>query len=217
MKRFIDPQFYETYHYANILSNVISDPFSYLGGVHSWYEDNEEAVFLPAFPKISRLHGFAAHIISSLIDEQISDPEINQVTRTGKSDVWIDRALKYHDLPCDGFQEFIGDRIHPPETLMEDLLFDYHQELRISGDIETLVEHLANEVFYILFGNRKVLAQFNDFMAGALQLFFREMPDSVPGRQLSRPGVLRRAALPMWVKRAVFYRDRGICTFCHKD
>jgi hypothetical protein len=217
MKKLVDLRFYETYHYANILSNVISDPFSYLHGIHSWYEDNEEATFLPAFPKISRLHGFAAHIISSLIDEQISNPEINQVSRTGINDVWIDRALRYHNLPCEGFQEFCKYPSISSNTLVEDDLFDYHQELRLSGEIEKLVEHLAKEVFYVLFGNRAFLAQFNYFMAGALQLFFSEVPDSVLGRQISKPGVLKRATLPMWVKRAVFYRDRGMCTFCQKD
>lgn len=33
----------------------------------------------------------------------------------------------------------------------------------------------------------------------------------------ARPGVLRRVALPSWVQRVVFFRDRGMCVMCAGD
>jgi 5-methylcytosine-specific restriction endonuclease McrA len=33
----------------------------------------------------------------------------------------------------------------------------------------------------------------------------------------ARSGVLRRVHIPEWVKRAVYFRDRGRCVFCRQD
>lgn len=216
-KKFVQLEFFETYYYANILSNIISDPFPYIRGIHEWYEDNEEVVFLPPFPKFSRLHGFAAHIIDSLISEQISDEEIERFSKNPSHEIWVDSALRHHGFQCDGFKEFLIEHAVSVEDVNEDHLFDYHQELMLCGDLENLVEHLASEVFHVLFSNRKLLAQFNEFMARALQLHFDEIPEAELGSNLKSPGVLKRVGIPAWVKRAVFFRDRGMCSLCQKD
>lgn len=216
-KKFVRLEFYETYYYANILSNIISDPFPYIRGIHEWYEDNEESVFLPSFPKFSRLHSFSVHIIDSLIAEQVNDVEVDYFAQKKANDVWVDRALKFHGLPCDGFQDYLDNAGVSTADLNEDHLYDYHQELMLTGELDTLLEHLADEVFHVLFANRKLLAQFNEFMARGLQLFFDEVPDTELGSKLKKPGVLKRVRIPMWVKKAVFFRDRGICSQCNKD
>jgi hypothetical protein len=216
-RKFVRLEFYETYYYANIIGNIISDPFPYIRGIHEWYEDNEEEVFLPAFPKFSRLHGFAAHIIDSLIAEHVSDVEEWSLVSKGTHDPWVDRALKYHGFPCDGFRSWIKDQKVTNSELTEDHLYDYHQELRLCGDMETLVEHLSQEVFHVIFANRKLLAEFNEFMARALQLFFKDFPTSEERTELKGPGILNRVEIPAWVRRAVFYRDRGMCSLCQKD
>ena len=216
-RNFVRLEFYETYYYANILSNIISDPFPYIRGIHEWYEDNEASVFLPAFPKFSRLHRFAAHIIDSMISEQISDVEIDSVVNDAAHEVWVDRALKYHYFPCDGFRHWLKEQGILLNDLTEDHLRDYHQELTLSGELETLVEHLSNEVFHVLFANRRLLSMFNEFMARSLQLFFDDIPPDESGSALAAPGVLKRVNIPTWVKRAVFHRDRGTCSLCQKD
>jgi HNH endonuclease len=210
-------EFYETYYYANIINNIIGDPFPYIRGIHEWYEDAEEYVFLPPFPKVSRLHGFAVHIIDSLISETISDIEIDSLVQHPEHEVWVDRALKYHGFQCDGFRKWLAVQNVSHEDLNEDHLYDYHQELMLAGELETLVEHLSNEVFHVLFANRKLLANFNEFMSRALQLFFDEVPNTELGSHLKAPGVLKRVNIPSWVKRAVFFRDRGLCSLCQKD
>jgi hypothetical protein len=216
-RNFVHLRFFETYYYSNIISNIIEDPFPYIRGIHSWYEDNEEAVFLPVFPKRSRLHGFAAHIIHSLIDEEVCDTEIDTVLQDQNHQVWVDRALRYHGFPCDGFRNWCLQNGVSSDVLSEDHLAEYHQDLWLAGELETLVEHLSNEVFHVLFSNRKLLSQFNEFMARALDLSFSEIPPGELGKGLAAPGVLKRANLPQWVKRAVFFRDRGLCSMCQKD
>ncbi len=216
-RKFVELEFYETYYHANVVSNIIEDPYSYIRLIHEWYEDYKEDVFLPAFPKRSRLHGFAAHIIETLIHEKISDPESYTLANNGGDDVWIDRALKHHNFPCDGFADFVKGHVDSLDQVTEDHLFDYHQELSLAGHTEMLVERLTSEVFYILFSNRKLLALFNEFMARGLGQFFDNIPDSELGCNLSCPGVLKRVGIPAWVKRAVFFRDRGMCSLCQKD
>ena len=210
-------EFFETYYYANIVNNIIADPFPYINGIHEWYVDNEEHVFLPAFPKFSRLHGLIFHVIDGLIDEGVSDIEIDSVAFEKTYEVWIDRALKHHDFKCEGFRNWLKEEKVELDDLNEDHLHEYHQELLLSGDLENLVNHLTQEVFHILFANRKLLYLFNQFMAGLLQLFFSDMPNCESSSLLKGPGVLKRVNVPAWAKRAVFYRDRGMCSLCQKD
>lgn len=216
-KQTIQLEFFETYYHANIISNILADPFPYIRGIHEWYEDNEEAIFLPAFPKFSRLHSFAAHIIDSLINEQISDNQIGQFEKSPLSEVWVDRALRYHGRQCDGFRSFLEDNGISVEDANEDHLFDYHQELILCGHLEDLVEHLASEVFHVLFSNRKLLFQLNELMAKVLCSHFDEIPPTELGTNLRKPGMLKRVPIPAWVKRSVFFRDRGTCALCTRD
>lgn len=216
-KKTIQLEFFETYYHANIISNILADPFPYIRGIHEWYEDNEESIFLPAFPKFSRLHSFAAHIIDSLINEQISDSQLGQFGKSPTSEVWVDRALRYHGHQCDGFRSFLEDSGVSVEDVTEDHLFDYHQELILCGHLEELVEHLASEVFHVLFSNRKLLFQLNELMASVLRSHFDEIPPTELGGNLRKPGVLKRVPIPAWVKRTVFFRDRGTCALCPKD
>ena len=216
-RQFIHLEFYETYYYANIIDNIISDPYPYIRGIHEWYEDNETSLFLPAFPEFSRLHSFAAHIIDSLIAEQITEDEINSVIKEENYDVWVDRALKYHGFSCYGFRNWLKDEKISINELNEDHLYDYHQELTLIGEMETLVEHMSQEVFHVLFSNRKFLSMFNEFMARVFQISFEQIPEGKLRSAFRAPGVLRRVKIPAWVKRAVFYRDRGFCSLCQKD
>lgn len=212
-KNLVSLEFYETYYNANILTNIISDPFTYIHKIHDWYVDDEEEVFLTAFPKLSRLHGFASHVISELIWEKISEVK----KENNSYNLWIDRALKYHDLPCEGFGRFLRDQVVPSSGWDEDNVFDYHQELMLTGEMGDLIDRLSMEVFHVLFANRKVLRDFNVFLSSMFQGQFSEIPSSDLGQKLKKPGVLKRVGIPMWVKRAVFYRDRGMCSLCQKD
>ena len=64
---------------------------------------------------------------------------------------------------------------------------------------ENVVDKIAEEMFYILFMNRDFLLYFNHYMSRTHEVNFS------------------RIHMPEWVKRAVFYRDRGRCVLCGKD
>jgi len=86
-----------------------------------------------------------------------------------------------------------------------------------SGELSNLLEHLTNEVFFLLFNNRSLLAHLNQYASAAMShIDPAEIEDGVR-QHLAAVGVLRRVALPEWVRRAVYYRDRGRCVACNCD
>ncbi|MEP0213630.1 MAG: HNH endonuclease signature motif containing protein [Cellulophaga sp.] len=74
-----------------------------------------------------------------------------------------------------------------------------------------LFNKIADDVFYILFGNRMLLLKFN-------QLVAKNVYDTTfPKENLNTSGKLKRKYIPQWVKKAVFLRDKGRCTKCSRD
>lgn len=214
---FITMEYYETYYYANVINNILTDPFPYIRNIHEWYEDNEANIFLPAFPKWNRLKQFCAFVIESLIDEQISDISIDAVVNDKKHEVWVDRALKFHGFEYEGFRSWLHAHSVNVEDLTEDHLADYHNDQYLAGQLGDLVEHLSNETFHVLFANRGLLASFNELLARIFCLYFADQIPLGMENHFERPGKLKRVSIPEWVKHAVFHRDRGMCAACNRD
>ena len=77
-----------------------------------------------------------------------------------------------------------------------------------------LWENITEEVFYLLFANRQFLLDFNKSLAG----YFEGGDISIPYEHLNSDRTLKRAPyLPQWLKKAIFYRDRGRCVLCNTD
>lgn len=74
-----------------------------------------------------------------------------------------------------------------------------------------LFNKVADDVFYIFFGNRNLLIRFNKIVTNTVY-------DSVfPRGCLTKKGFIKRKNIPRWVKKAVFSRDKGRCTICSRD
>jgi hypothetical protein len=74
--------------------------------------------------------------------------------------------------------------------------------------------HIADEVFQLLFSDRQFLLTFNTSLAE----YLKSGAVDIPKDYLDANGRLKRwRKFPEWLKRAVFYRDRGRCVFCHTD
>lgn len=108
----------------------------------------------------------------------------------------IDRALKFYFDHKPQFTEWLLDS---DEELMEDSLYEYLGELKLTGWYEAVMEKIAYEMFYILFLNREFLLKFNEYMA------------------CTHENEYLHVYTPKWVERAVFHRDRGKCAFCGRD
>ena len=94
----------------------------------------------------------------------------------------------------------------------------YHEDLHLSGTLEELYEKLANEVFYLMFNNRGTLLSFNAIVARYVsEIHYSDLDEDEIKRLFKRSGFLKRARIPEWCKKAVFFRDRGRCAMCGKD
>jgi hypothetical protein len=210
-------EFYETYYYANIIQNILRDPFDYLRNLHSWAEDAEYEVFLPPFPKVSRLHSLIRFIIHSVVVEDIDDVVIDAIMHDSRHDLWLDRALRHHGLECPGFRTWLHEEGRELADISEDDIHDYHREMLLGGQFDGLLDHLSEETFFVVFGNRALLQQFNNYASGWVSgLCVDEAPPELR-KFLKRDGVLRRVHIPEWARRAAFFRDRGACATCNRD
>ena len=75
----------------------------------------------------------------------------------------------------------------------------------------SLFEKMADEVFYILFANRDLLLKFNSLVADTVE------ETQFPRDLITKKGTIRRVAIPQWVKKAVYHREKGRCVFCNSD
>ena len=102
--------------------------------------------------------------------------------------------------------------------LTEDDVCNYFEELPLYyGDYESLLKVMSNEIFNVLFTNRLLMANFNILIARVIS---SSTLDNIPQEYVhlfQSDGVLKRAKIPEWAKRAIIFRDHGYCVKCHKD
>lgn len=210
-------EFFETYYYANIIHNVLSDMFEYLRNLHSWHEDREVSLFLSPFSKWSILHDYAEFVIRDLMYERIDEEDIRTIANNPRANLWIDEALKYHGIKTEGFRVWLEQQNVILSDATEDHISDYHADLSLTGELESLLKQLTDEVFYLLFGNRALLAKLNGYVAYAVARLNIADLDENERSLLQKDGVPSRVHIPEWAKRAVFFRDRGMCAACNSD
>jgi hypothetical protein len=83
-----------------------------------------------------------------------------------------------------------------------------------------LLQDLTEEVFFVLFANRTFLCKFHTHLASYVS--DAGSADWIDGQDIFRKdrsdrSVLKRATIPAWARRAVFFRDRGRCCRCERD
>lgn len=225
----IELRCYETYYYANVIRDVLSDRLAFIRKLNDFYGDGRQACFSSPYPRFSALHSFISFVVEDVMfsvdDLDLTDRQerAERFEATGcLSDMapWvlpIEKALAYYGLKHSSFLEWLATRDTAFGEATEDDVCDYHNELRVKGPLDDLLNRVIEEIFFVLFFNRRVLLLFNEMMAGEIQdLAIEEVEDEYV-RNFARPGRLRRVMLPQWVKRAVFHRDRGLCVVCRRD
>ncbi len=94
----------------------------------------------------------------------------------------------------------------------EDIFYWYE---RNEQNFISLFRKMADEVFHILFSNRNFLFKFNKILQETI------LQDTnillFPKEILTKKRTLKRAYIPIWVKKAVFHRDKGRCVYCNTD
>ena len=213
---YFDNDHFNSYYYSNIIDNVLSGNVEVIGFISSFKESYSSSVFRP-FEKFSAFHCLIAHIVSEFFLEDMyeyDEKEFNTyLTSPPLGKLYAEVPLENYDLTY-SFSSFVDDKI---KITWEDIK-EYHQELGMSGYLEELFNRIAHEVFYLLFNNRELLLRFNVIMSHyASDISLKELDDQEGKLLFNKDGVLKRVSIPEWVKRAVFFRDRGHCCNCKKD
>lgn len=227
----LEARFYETYYFCNVIRNILCCPDDYLRSLNEFYGDGAIFYRVSGFQKYSVLHDFIEFIVEDIYYERVNPATITDQKKLlrklkdlpflldhlqpAKSS--IERALDYHDIEHKSFQDFLSQHGKCFSDHNVDDVYEYLHELREEGIYTQLIEQTAKEVFHVLFQNRELMKIFNEMMARALEYEAESEPPLHLRKLFSSPGILKRAVIPAWVKRAVFFRDRGRCVLCDKD
>lgn len=215
-KNTLKMDYYNTYYFANVINNVVEDSFSYIRTLDDFLNNSNYHIFLEAFPRYSALHCFIEFCIERLDFESIDKLDIDDFVQKD-SRLWIEDALAYHKIPHINFKKWLSINDYELSTIIDDNIFEYYQYLRDESIYDLLIEQLVNEVFFVLFMNRKFLHNFVNIISSTLSMVTLEELHPDDRVYFKRDGMLKRASIPTWVQKAVFFRDRGTCTICTKD
>lgn len=175
------------------------DPVPYLGNNEGFCGDLATQYFTKPFSKWSALHQYIELIIDSLFYE----PDEN---------LSLEKAFKDHQIEYQSYEEWKITLNNKSEASYEDWIYEFPG----TEAYEKLSKAITREVFSVLFLNREVLLNFNRLISGYINFGF-SITDENFLSFVNPDGKIKRQRIPEWAARAVFYRDRGKCTFCQKD
>ena len=206
---------YNSYYYANIIDNILTDDIELIGFISQFHEAYGTSV-LKSFEKTTAFHAFIALNIRNFFLDDMSEHDEKEykisLVNPPLGPLYAEWPLKNYGLDF-SFAEFIEDK---EEITWEDIEA-YHDDLHLIGYLEELFDKIAEEVFYLLFNNRDLLTRFNLIMARYVSDITLDSLEEDEEYLFLRDGRLKRTELPEWVKNAVFFRDRGHCCGCKKD
>lgn len=205
-------KFYQTYYFCNVINNVLRDQFPYVRNLNDFYGDGKLFYFLGKFEKESIFHEFINFVVSNIYDEHLDKFDLHE-----SIELPIERALKYYDISYTTFQEFYHDDGLFEHMDSEQGCYEYMEYLSNTGSYDLLLQKTTNEIFYILFQNRDLLMVFNQMIADNFEIENRSDCPKELQDLLTRKGVAKRKTIPVWVKNAVYFRDRGRCVLCNMD
>lgn len=217
-KGFFRHTYFNTYYYANIVNNVLSGDAELMGFISNFFA-HEGILYSLAepFQKRSAFHVFIEHIVGEFFDHDMHehderDFEYCQLNAHATFTPYAANVLGHYGMDnCLDGEEFKS---------YEDVE-KYHNELYLTGILLDLYEVIADEIFYLMFNNRKVLLLFNDMIAQHMKdidlVDFDEKEYEQAIKLFTKAGILKRVKIPEWCKKAVYFRDRGRCCLCHKD
>jgi len=180
---------FSVYYLANAVFNVVSNSGAYLRGIEDILGDMRVLTLMRPFDRYTNLHHFIREISVDIVTEEVD---------TGDTDYrFLREFLRIFNVQL------------PEEALRdEDSFWDFANE---SARFQDALDELTDEVFHVLFGDVGFLQKFNRLCAGYIHM-------SGFGEELkTRRGTLKRVAIPVWARRAIFYRDRGECRACKRS
>ncbi|MFE2991148.1 HNH endonuclease [Streptomyces sp. NPDC059262] len=225
-------EYFRTYRIANAVDTIMRDPFAYLRELEGLTVDDGIIDFLPHWQKDSALHKFIRFIADDIFMDDSHGPSRVPYGPDPVHPQWIlpaDLAMMNYGI-IDEPLFFIPDDpsggvpVNHPEGdgntdpyFVQNACYHYLERLPLLQVYEDLMARIADEVFFVMFTNRRALASLNKFLSMYLDGFSPEYfteEDKELTKLFAGEGELKRVRPPIWARRAVFYRDRGRCTGC---
>ena len=182
---------FSPYFYAHIVFNLVRSHSAFLRNFEDMFGDMATSGWCNPFPKFTNLHQFVAEVVDSIFFE-------NPTGDGGEDHSLRDFCNHYKN---DSSEIDWGD---------EEQLYD----LRLWADYGNALDELATEVFHILFPDVVFCQSFNELIAGYLPRYAEAF--GANDKRFTRTGFLRRAAIPQFVRKAIYHRDKGECRTCKK-
>lgn len=230
----IDARFYKTYEICGIIDEIIRNPVEYQIQLEGFYCDDRWTSFIEPFKKYSILHEFIEYILNKIHMEQLSSFNLKRHQKVfldfkdipealidlKLTKLPIELALDQYGIEYESFTEYIHSQNKTFETTNEDDIHEYMIELWLSQPYHDLMHQMIPEIFHILFQNRELQFLLNTFISHILEKNINQINNDnkiILEKYLTKNGTIKRFRIPAWVKKAIFFRDRGRCVLCNKD
>ncbi len=195
--------FFETYQTASLIEAAATSPSSF---VELNWDDESVSIALARFSKLSLLHHF---IYNLLAIEKRKEYRDNDYERSLEDIDYFKHIFKEYEIKLRDEKDFSLHRDIHDEFDHFYLWFLYQED-----SFYRLWNKITYEVFHLLFANRGFLLDFNK----SLSTYLRDKPNLIPHKYRTNSGKVKRDKyFPVWVKKAIFYRDKAKCVFCFKD
>jgi hypothetical protein len=222
---------YETYYFANAVRNILADQFTYIRYLDDFYGDYRFLNLISPFRRHSAFHCFLEFVVGSMLTNDTEELDLQKrketLTQYAKLPAALDdlkpqilpieHALIFHSIQFTSFAAWLEERDISFQKADSDHIYEYLNDLALEGTLDSLCSQMVKELFYILFGNRGVLMLFNEMIASQVSDTVLSVVPSEYSSNFAKDGILKRQRIPKWVRRAVFFRDRGICVVCRRD
>jgi len=217
LDRFFKMHYFDTYFFINVIHALVTDQSPFPNTLEHFLREGEHSKFLEPFPKYCALHKFIKFLIITDMYESIDDVVHDAIVFDPDFNLWVDLALAQYGIDHEGFRSWIKGKGIDLEDCTQENLREYHEYLEAKGIVNLLLAYMVDEIFFILFLNRELLAEFNGKIAELISLCKKDAINDDDQKYFKDDGGLNRTYIPVWATRAVFYRDRGRCSSCQRD
>jgi len=167
--------------------------------------------------KITVLHLYISWVNDSMMD--LFD-EINNLNSKD-----IETHLDYIRTNLEEYGIMPEENQLPDFNLIQDCRAcdECQQCKKLSSFIEWMVEQqqktrpqLIHSTFHIIMLNKKFLRDFHERLADFIESHHQQFHQLEP-EGINEEGYVKRCYWPSWLKKGIFFRDRGVCTICRSQ
>lgn len=162
----ISMDYFATYYFANICEKVLDATFDFARTLDDFWSSLELRDFEP-FKKYSLLHSYIDFTVDRIIWEDFWCIDFERIGN--KPDFYINRMLRHHSIQHESFEVWRSRHPACNDEFPEDPVNEYYQFIQELDRYSEVFDQIVNEVFFVLFLNRKFLKDFNEYLAEVLK------------------------------------------------